>query len=86
MGMFIQIDITRGVPPHTGAEIAAICPVDIFTLQEGILRVLADREDECTLCELCLDLAPVGSITISKTYSGGKLVSRRPSTGCEGKV
>ena len=45
-----------------------VCPVNIFKAQEGRLSVSAENEDECTLCELCLESCPEGAITIQKLY------------------
>jgi NAD-dependent dihydropyrimidine dehydrogenase PreA subunit len=77
--MFIRIDVddeALSLPLRT--SIAAVCPVDIFALQHDRLFVRPEQEDECTLCELCLDEAPAGAITISRVYSDKKLVSRGP--------
>jgi NAD-dependent dihydropyrimidine dehydrogenase PreA subunit len=48
---------------------------------DGALGVVSEEEDECTLCELCLDVAPAGAITIHKLYSETQLVSRGPAGG-----
>ena len=50
--------------------------MDIFQLAGEKLTVQAEQEDECTLCELCLDAAPAGAVTIRKTYKDETLASR----------
>jgi ferredoxin len=40
------------------------------------LVVQSEQEDECTLCELCLEEAPPKAITIRKTYKDEYLISR----------
>jgi NAD-dependent dihydropyrimidine dehydrogenase PreA subunit len=50
--------------------------VDIFKIEGEEVVVRPEQEDECTLCELCLDAAPRGALTIRKLYSDGCLVSR----------
>jgi NAD-dependent dihydropyrimidine dehydrogenase PreA subunit len=76
MGVFIQITVHKdGLSPALSQQIAAICPVDIFAVEDGQLVIRPEEEDECTLCELCLKAAPPGAIHIYKTYSGETLVS-----------
>ena len=77
MGTFIQIHVDDSrMGPERATAVASLCPVDIFRLDEGRLVVRPDREDECTLCELCLDSAPAQAITIRKTYKEEQLISR----------
>ena len=77
MGTFIQILIDDGkMDSATARALPPLCPVDIFSLQDGRLRVEPDQEDECTLCELCLAAAPAGAIAIHKAYLDEVLVSR----------
>ena len=49
-------------------------PGDIYALDGDKVTVRADQEDECTLCRLCLERAPAGTIRIRKTYTGDVLV------------
>ena len=44
--------------------------------QVGKLNAKPDREDECTLCKLCLDAAPAGAVVIRKMYRDEQLISR----------
>lgn len=77
MGVFIEITVDE---TRIGSEVAPAlvqrCPVDIFALDRKRLIVRGDQEDECTLCELCLSVAPAGALTIRKTYKDEQLVSR----------
>jgi len=76
MGIFIQIDIeNEALSPSLNQQIAAICPVDIYAVADGTLVVRPEEVDECTLCELCLRIAPSGSIRIHKLYSGETLTA-----------
>ena len=71
MSLFIRIDLlpeAQSLP-----AIAAACPVNIFSVDAGHVRVVADLQDECTLCEQCLDAAPPGAVRIYKLYSGAVL-------------
>ncbi len=70
MGLFVQIQIDQGKLTTLEARqrLAAVCPVDALLPAEDALRVSADREDECTFCDLCIRQAPRGAIRIVKTY------------------
>jgi NAD-dependent dihydropyrimidine dehydrogenase PreA subunit len=76
MGVFIQISVvTEGFSPALSQQIAGVCPVDIYAVDDGRLVVKPEEEDECTLCELCLKAAPAQTIRIYKTYSDETLIS-----------
>lgn len=77
VGVFIQITVNESwMTPEVVQSMASLCPVDIFDRDGERLTVRTDQEDECTLCELCLNVAPVGAITIHKTYNDERLISR----------
>jgi Fe-S-cluster-containing hydrogenase component 2 len=68
MNLFIRIELAPTA--QTIASLVALCPVNIFALCDGLVTVQDERQDECTLCELCLTAAPVGTIRIHKLYEG----------------
>lgn len=77
MSLFIQIDIDkRDLGGEVAEKLVALCPVDIFALEEGYIVARAEQMDECTLCEICLDITPENSLTIRKKYKDEQLVSR----------
>jgi len=77
MGVFINITLDDAqLTPELARKLVPLCPVEIFALDRDRLVVRPDQEDECTLCELCLNAAPSGAITITKTYKDEVLVSR----------
>jgi NAD-dependent dihydropyrimidine dehydrogenase PreA subunit len=77
MGVFIQIEVHQAdIPLQKAEQIVSLCPVEIFTISGQRLGVQLDHEDECTLCELCLDAAPAGSLIIRKIYKEEELISR----------
>ena len=45
-----------------------MCPVNIFALKGETLQIVEGNLDECTLCELCLDAAPPGTVRVKKLY------------------
>ncbi len=70
-GMFIDVR----VDPRVGADTALarklteVCPVNIFGQQaDGRLRIVDDNLDECTLCDLCVQAAPPGTVRVVKLY------------------
>jgi NAD-dependent dihydropyrimidine dehydrogenase PreA subunit len=77
MGLFIAIEVdSKNIPPLTAKAMIPICPVDIYALENKQIIVRPEMEDECTLCELCLEIAPMGMVHIRKIYKGEVLVSR----------
>lgn len=70
MGMFIRLEVDQGLCQAAGVcdKVVAVCPVDIFRLEEGRLAVNPDNEDECTLCDLCLEACPPNAIRLVKVY------------------
>jgi NAD-dependent dihydropyrimidine dehydrogenase PreA subunit len=77
LGVFIKITLDESrLGPAAVRALSSVCPVDIFGLDGERLTVRAEAEDECTLCELCLNAAPIGALTIHKLYKNEQLVSR----------
>ena len=77
MGTFINIVLDpQPFSPHQARLLVSACPVDIYAVEGGQPVVRPDEVDECTLCELCLDLAPAGALVIQKRYKDQQLVSR----------
>jgi NAD-dependent dihydropyrimidine dehydrogenase PreA subunit len=69
-GLFIDVRVDPEVSKD--AEIARkleeVCPVGIFVAREDGVEIDDDNLDECTLCDLCLNAAPEGSVEIIKLY------------------
>jgi NAD-dependent dihydropyrimidine dehydrogenase PreA subunit len=68
--MFIELRVNRercGNAPGC-RECASVCPVDVFGFEGDCLVVNRENEDECTLCELCLQACPAGAIRLVKLY------------------
>lgn len=73
MGLFIQVEIDK-VRCHTGqscTECVRLCPVNIFFLQGNGVKIIEDSEDECILCNLCLEACAPDAIRIRKLYEEG---------------
>ena len=69
-GLFIDVQVDAAVAKD--AEIAKkledACPVDIFEASDSGVTVVEANLDECTLCDLCIQAAPKGSVRVVKLY------------------
>ncbi len=75
-GTFIDVIISDAIAGD--AELAQtltdVCPVDIFAVSaDGTLAIVEANLDECVLCQLCINAAPAGTVTVHKLYSGQTL-------------
>ncbi len=70
MGIFInlEIDPERCVGISSCGKCLKICPVQIFGTGDRYPVLLAENEDECTLCDLCIDACDPRAITVKKRY------------------
>ena len=73
--IFIDVEVDESI--RDDAELAKkleeVCPVDIFTSDNGKVETVEKNLDECVLCELCLDAAPDGTVVVKKLYDGSEL-------------
>ena len=69
-GLFIDVDMDSSIAndAELAAKLAEVCPVDIFTAEDGRVGLVRENLDECVLCNLCVDAAPAGTIRIVKLY------------------
>ncbi len=72
MGMFITVELDREVAenPELGRKLAEVCPVDIFAMNAdgSCVEVVERNEDECVLCDLCVQATPDGGVRILRLY------------------
>ena len=74
-GLFIDVqvaDSARG-DAELARRLEEACPVDIFADAEGRVEVVEDNLDECVLCELCIGIAPAGTVRVKKLYDETEL-------------
>jgi NAD-dependent dihydropyrimidine dehydrogenase PreA subunit len=76
-GTFIDVEVDREVAsdPELARKLAEVCPVDIFEVGPSGLDIVQRNLDECVLCELCLRVAPPGTVRVRKLYSGETLAA-----------
>ena len=70
-GMFIDVAVDARVAadPVLAKKLTEVCPVNIFAQdKDGALRIVQENLDECTLCDLCLQAAPAGTVRVLKLY------------------
>jgi NAD-dependent dihydropyrimidine dehydrogenase PreA subunit len=69
-GIFIDVELDESIAGDAklAAKLAEVCPVDIFSAEDGTVGLVRENLDECVLCNLCVDAAPAGTIRIIKLY------------------
>ena len=71
MSMFIRVEVDpeAAADAELAKKLVEVCPVNIFEVDaEGKAVVVAENEDECVLCDLCVQAAPPGRVRIVKLY------------------
>jgi NAD-dependent dihydropyrimidine dehydrogenase PreA subunit len=70
-GMFIDVKVAPAVAkdPALAKKLVEVCPVNIFRQDaSGALEIVEPNLDECTLCDLCIQAAPKGTVEVVKLY------------------
>ena len=75
MGTFIDIEVSDEIRDDAdlAKKLEEVCPVDIFSGENGKVEIVEKNVDECVLCELCLDAAPDGKLAVKKLYDDTEL-------------
>jgi len=82
MALFIEIEVTPAAAKDAEIvkKLVEVCPVNIFAAAPGGAIEIVDKHlDECTLCELCLQAAPPGTVRVKKLYGEKGVLERRAS-------
>ena len=69
--MFIRLEVDpeAAADAELAKKLVEVCPVNIFDLDaDGKAVVVSENEDECVLCDLCVQAAPPGRVRIVKLY------------------
>lgn len=69
-GMFIDVRVDPKAASDEAVvkKLVEVCPVNIFAAEGGKLVIVEQNLDECVLCDLCVQAAPAGAVTIVKLY------------------
>jgi len=78
MALFIHVEVDPAVvkDPAAVKKLVEVCPVNIFAQKADRLEIVEPNLDECTLCELCLEAGPPGTVRVKKLYSGEVLARK----------
>ena len=71
MAMFIRVEVDPSVVsnPDLAKKLTEVCPVDIYGVgPDGKLVIVEKNLDECTLCDLCIEAGPPGTVHVVKLY------------------
>ena len=68
--LFIDVRVADEVAKDAALarKLEEVCPVGIFQASQAGVRIVESNLDECTLCDLCLEEAPKGTIQVIKRY------------------
>lgn len=64
----VEIDFSKCAGIEECGECTGVCPVNIFGKEGNKPAAVRENEDECTLCDLCVEVCTSGAITILKLY------------------
>ncbi len=65
----VEVDSKAAADRDLAKKLVEVCPVNIFDLDdEGKAKVVEENEDECVLCDLCVQAAPPGQVRVIKLY------------------
>jgi len=64
----VRVDASIASNPEFAKKLEEVCPVSIFQAVSDGVRIDEKNLDECTLCDLCLEVVPRGNIEIVKLY------------------
>ncbi len=79
MALFIAVEVDSSIAndAEMAKKLTEVCPVNIFAVGSAGVQIVEKNLDECTLCELCLNAAPIGKVTIKKLYGAKDTVTRK---------
>ncbi len=66
----VEVDACVAGDAELARKLEEVCPVDIFSASDAGVEIVAANLDECVLCNLCVDAAPDGAVSVVKLYEG----------------
>ncbi len=68
MFVHVEVDAAAAADRELAEKLVEVCPVNIFEQSsDGSARVVEENEDECVLCDLCVQAAP-DKVRVVKLY------------------
>jgi len=64
----VEVDASIAGDAELARKLEEVCPVDIFAATDSGVEIVEESLDECVLCNLCVDAAPEGAISVVKLY------------------
>ena len=64
----VAIDMNRCVGIAQCGQCVRVCPVNIFDREGDVPTMIEENQDECTICDLCLQGCKPEAIVIHKLY------------------
>jgi Fe-S-cluster-containing hydrogenase component 2 len=75
--IFIGIEVADDVAGDAAlaAKLAETCPVDIYADAGGRVDIVERNVDECILCDMCVAVAPPGTVAVHRLYDAAAVAS-----------
>ncbi len=75
-GTFIDVELEESIRDDAdlARRLQEACPVDIYADAGGRVEVVEANLDECILCEMCVRVAPPGTLRVVKLYDDGAVL------------
>jgi NAD-dependent dihydropyrimidine dehydrogenase PreA subunit len=64
----VEVDDSVAGDPAVAAKLAETCPVDIYADAGGRVELVEKNLDECILCDMCVAVAPPGTVAVHRLY------------------
>ena len=75
--IFIGIEVADDAAgdPAVAAKLEETCPVDIYADAGGRVEIVEHNIDECILCDMCVAVAPPGTVAVHRLYDAAAVRS-----------
>jgi ferredoxin len=64
----VEVDDSVAGDAAVAARLAETCPVDIYADADGRVGIVEPNLDECILCDMCVAVAPPGTVAVHRLY------------------
>jgi len=64
----VEVDASVAADAELARKLEEVGPVDIFKTTGSGVEIVTENLDECVLCNLCVDAAPEGAVSVIKLY------------------